>query len=40
MHLDKTWKNSLVVQLLGLSDFTAVVLGSIPGRGNKIPHFF
>ena len=40
MHLDKTWKNSLVVKLLGLSDFTAMVLGSISGQGNKIPHFF
>ena len=30
--------NSLVVQWLGLRTFTAVGLGSIPGRGTKIPH--
>ena len=29
--------NSLVVQWLGLSAFTAESLGSIPGRGTKIP---
>ena len=29
--------NSLVVQRLGLSAFTAMGLGSIPGRGTKIP---
>ena len=28
---------SLVVQWLGLCDFTAVGLGSIPSRGTKIP---
>ena len=29
--------NSLVVQWLGLSTFTAEGLGSIPGQGTKIP---
>ena len=29
--------NSLVVQWLGLRAFTAEGLGSIPGRGTKIP---
>ena len=29
--------NSLVVQWLGLCAFTAKGLGSIPGRGTKIP---
>ena len=31
-------RNSLVVQWLGLSAFTAKGAGSIPGRGTKIPH--
>ena len=33
----KTLGNSLVVQWLRLHTFTAVGLGSIPGRGTKIP---
>ena len=32
----KTKKNSLVVQWLGLSAFTAKGMGSTPGRGTKI----
>ena len=32
------FENSLAVQWLGLHAFTAEGMGSIPGRGTKIPH--
>ena len=34
---DKTARNSLAVQWLGLQAFTAEGVGSIPGWGTKIP---
>ena len=37
IHLKLKLRNSLVAQWLGLRAFTAVVLGSIPGWGIKIP---
>ena len=37
LFLKMAFGNSLVVQWLGLSAFTAEGLGSIPGRGTKIP---
>ena len=34
----KKWQASLVVQGLGLSTFTAVAPGSVPGRGRSTNH--
>ena len=36
-HRKLKLRNSLVAQWLGLHAFTAVVLGSVPGWGTKIP---
>ena len=36
LNKEQIWGSSLVVWWLGFSAFTAMALGSIPGRGTKI----
>ena len=37
-HRKQTYRVSLALQWLGLRAFTAEGMGSIPGRGTKVPH--